>query len=433
MAHFAKPAEGSWTEHYPGLGTEPVSYRDSYDPDIWAEEIETIFKKEWLCVGRVDRLPRVGSYFTKEFGWANRSLIIVKGKDGEIRSFYNVCRHRGNKLVWDDYPQEETSGMCRQFTCKYHAWRFDLDGSVNFVQQEHEFFDIDKDDLGLIPVACDVWEGFIFVNLDPEPKQTLAEALDPLTEGLAGYPFGEMTQSYRMTSKINSNWKLFIDAFVEFYHAPILHGQQSTAEEQAKLAETGFEALHYEIYAPHSMVSSWGGMAPPKDPRMVKPIENKLRSGLFGPWDKPDCINDNQDLPPLVNPSGHRAWGIDSFVFWPNFMVLIWEPGWFLTYTYWPDSPNSHTFEASLHFVPPKSAADRVRQEYALSVFKEFALQDANTLEATQSMIESEVVDTFVLNDQEVLCRHHHVAARLQREAGGRPDSYPWSKTAADA
>ena len=238
MAHFPKPAEGSWTEHYPGLGTEPVSYRDSYDPDYWQQEIDTIFMKEWLNVGRVEQLPRVGSYFTKELAWAKRSIIVVKDRDGTVRAFYNVCRHRGNKLVWDDYPHEETSGTCRLFTCKYHGWRYDLDGSLTFVQQESEFFDLDKDDLGLIPVACDVWEGFIFVNLDPAPDQTLAEALAPFSEGLAGYPFGEMTQIYRAKSDVKANWKFFIDAFVEFYHAPILHRRQATAEEAQKLAGT---------------------------------------------------------------------------------------------------------------------------------------------------------------------------------------------------
>lgn len=426
MAHFPKPAEGSWTQHYPGLGTGPISYRDSFDPEIWQQEIDSIFTKEWLCVGRVEQLSRVGSYFTKEFAWANRSLVIVKDQGDTIRAFHNICRHRGNKLVWHDYPGEETSGYCRQFSCKYHAWRYALDGSLVFVQQEEEFFDLDKENLGLVSVACDVWEGFIFVNLDPQPSQTLTEALGDLATGLAGYPYGEMTQRYSVTSKINSNWKLFIDAFVEFYHAPVLHQQQSTSEEGQKLAAVGFEGLHYELFSPHSMVSSWGGMAPPADPRMVKPMENFLRSGLFGPWDKPAVVNNNENLPPLVNPSGHRAWGIDSFLLWPNFMILIWETGWYLTYSYWPDSPSSHTFESSLYFVPPETSSQRVAQEYAFSVFKEFALQDANTLEATQSMIETGVVDTFVLNDQEVLCRHHHAAAREQVAAGRRPDAYPW-------
>jgi phenylpropionate dioxygenase-like ring-hydroxylating dioxygenase large terminal subunit len=433
MPHFPKPAEGSWTEHYPGLGTGPVSYRDSYDPEWWQREIDTIFTKEWLNVGRVEQLPRTGSYFTREFPWAKRSILVTRDATGAVRAFYNVCRHRGNKLVWDDYPQQETAGVCRQFTCKYHAWRFNLDGSLNFVQQESEFFDLDKDSLGLLPVACDVWEGFIFVNLDPAPAQSLAEALAPIAEGLAGYPFGEMTQTYHIKSDIRANWKLFIDAFVEFYHAPVLHNRQSTAEEAEKLTKFGFEGIHYELFSPHSMVSSWGGQAPPKDPMMVKPIERIVRSGLFGPWDKPDVVDNNEHLPPLVNPARHRAWGVDSFVLWPNFMILIWEPGWYLTYTYWPTGPNRHLFESTLCFAPPKNARERVAQELAYSTMKEYALQDANTLEATQSMIESGVVDTFMLNDQEILCRHHHAAVREQVQAGGRPASYPWSPVTANA
>ena len=70
--------------------------------------------------------------------------------------------------MWNDYPGEETSGTCRQFTCKYHGWRYGLDGDLTFVQQEEEFFDLDKADYGLVPVQVETWEGFIFVNLDPE-------------------------------------------------------------------------------------------------------------------------------------------------------------------------------------------------------------------------------------------------------------------------
>ena len=90
-------------------------------------------------------------------------------------------------------PLEETSGTCRQFTCKYHAWRYDLDGNLTFVQQEGEFFDLDKSRYGLVPVHCDVWEGFIFVNFAEEPEQTLRDFLGPMITGLEGYPFGEMT------------------------------------------------------------------------------------------------------------------------------------------------------------------------------------------------------------------------------------------------
>ncbi|NMI55630.1 MULTISPECIES: SRPBCC family protein [Streptomyces] len=409
MPHFSKPEAGSWTEQYPELGTSPVNYEDSIDPAYYEAEREAVFKRTWLNVGRVEQVPKPGHYFTKELAAAGTSLIIVRGRDQQIRAFHNVCRHRGNKLVWNDFPGEEVKGTCRQFTCKYHAWRYDLTGKLTFVQQEGEFFDLDKDDYGLKEVACDIWEGFVFVNLDP--RQSLREYLGDMAKGLEGYPFHEMTDVFTYKAEIGSNWKLFIDAFAEFYHAPVLHQKQATKEEAEKLLGYGFEALHYELHSPHSMISSWGGMAPPKDPSMVKPIERELRSGLFGPWDRPD-IAGLDPLPAGVNPARHRSWGTDSFVLFPNFMLLLWAPGWYLTYHYWPTAVDKHLFEANLYFVPAKTARDRLAQELTAVTFKEYALQDANTLEATQTMLKGRYVTDFPLNDQEILLRHLHKVVR---------------------
>jgi phenylpropionate dioxygenase-like ring-hydroxylating dioxygenase large terminal subunit len=423
MAHFTKPAKGSWTEHY-GLDTGPVSYEDSISPDHYELERDAIFRRTWLNVGRVEQLPKPGSYFTRELDAARTSVVVVRDTSGEVRAFHNVCRHRGNKLVWNDYPREETSGVSRQFTCKYHGWRYALDGQLTFVQQESEFFDLDKGDHGLVSVHVDVWEGFVFVNLDPGEVAPLREYLGALGAELEGYPFGKLTQVHRYRAEVGSNWKLFIDAFTEFYHAPILHARQSVAEESRKLANVGYEALAYRIEGDHGMVSSWGGMSPPKDPTMVKPIERVLRSGLFGPWDAPDL--GIEELPPAVNPTRHESWGIDSFLFFPNFMVLIWKPNWVLTYHYWPTSYNTHIFEGTCYFVPPKTARERLQQELAVVTFKEYSLQDGNTLEATQTMLESRAVTEFPLNDQEILLRLLHTVARdhvtrYQQQQGETP------------
>jgi phenylpropionate dioxygenase-like ring-hydroxylating dioxygenase large terminal subunit len=409
LAHFAKPDAGSWTQNYPELGTAPVDYSDSIDPAFFEAERDAVFKRTWLNVGRVDRLPRTGSYFTKELPSAGKgmSVIIVKAKDGAVKAYHNVCRHRGNKLVWNDFPNEETSGTCRQFTCKYHAWRYSLDGDLTFIQQEGEFFDVDKNDYGLVGVRCELWEGFIFINLDEHAKP-LTDYLGPLAKGIEGYPFHEMTETYSYRAEVGSNWKLFMDAFAEFYHAPILHQGQYTKEEAAKIQKYGFEALYYEMASPHAMISTWGGQSPPVDMSMVKPMDQVLRSGLFGPWDKPEVIEKLAELPPGVNPKNVPQWGIDEWHFYPNFMLLIWEPGWFLTYHYWPTAVDKHIFESTLYFVPPKNARARLAQELAAVTFKEYALQDANTLEATQTMIGTKVVKDFPLCDQEIMLRHLH-------------------------
>ncbi len=417
MPHFAKPAEGSWTQHF-GLATEPVSYEDSISPEIYELERDAIFRRTWLNVGRVEQLPRNGSYFTKELDAARTSVVLVRDMRGEFRAFHNMCRHRGNKLGWNDYPREETSGSCRQLTCKYHGWRYDLEGQLTFVQQESEFFDLDKADFPLLPVRVDVWAGFIFVNFDQE-AQPLAEYMGRLGAGIADYPFHKMSQVHKYRAEIGSNWKLFIDAFMEFYHAPVLHAKQAAEEEARKLQGYGYEALAYDVDGPHAVVSAGGGMAPPKALSMVHAIERVLRSGLFGVWDAPDI----GELPEGLNPAGHPAWGEDSFLFFPNFMILIWKPNWYLTYQYWPTSYNTHVFECSLCFVPPTNAYERLQQELAVVTFKEYGLQDGNTLEATQSMIESRAIGEFPLCDQEVMLRHLHKTCRdyVASYTQGRP------------
>lgn len=361
MSHFPKPEEGSWTEHY-AIDTAPMSYEDSISPEHYELEREAIFKRSWINVGRTNQLRNDQHRYTQDIVIAEVTALVTEGTDGKVSAF--------------QFPIGE-----------------------------------DPSTADLTSIQVDVWEGFIFVNLDNSNTNPLRESLGKFAAGLEGFPFGEFTQRFTYRSDVGSNWKLYIDAFAEFYHAPVLHSKQYVAEEAQKLQGYGFEALHYDVDGPHGMVSSWGGMAPPKDPSMVKPTERILRSGNFGPWDKPD-IPGLADLPTGLNPARHPSWGLDSYVFFPNFMLVVWEPGWFLTYHYWPTAYNRHTFEGTMYMAPPRNATDRLRQEIAAVTFKEFALQDSNTLEATQKMLETRVVKEFPLCDQEILLRHLHTSAQ---------------------
>jgi len=323
MARFPKPAEGSWTEHYPELGTGLVSYADSIAPEFFELEREAIFKRAWLHVGRVEQLPRNGSYFTREIAVARTSVVIVRDGD-EIRAFHNICRHRGNKLVWQDFPREETSGTARQFTCKYHGWRYGLDGACAFVQQEGEFFDLDKADYGLVPVHCEVWAGFIFVNLDRESKQPLRAFLGPMITAIEDFPFDQLTARYGFRAEVPANWKVFMDALQEQYHAPIVHRSQRPESFDAHAA--GFEAPHYQIDGPHRMFNS-PGIRPwelPED--QIKASEQLLRGGLFGPWDPPDFYEATQIAG--MRPGGHERGGVALFEIWTSFGIQLWECGW---------------------------------------------------------------------------------------------------------
>jgi phenylpropionate dioxygenase-like ring-hydroxylating dioxygenase large terminal subunit len=405
MPKFPKPAAGSWTAHYPELGTDTVSFEDSISREFYELEREAVFKRAWLKIGRVEQIPRTGSFFTKELPVAGTSLIVVRDGD-DVRAFHNICRHRGNKLVWTDFPDEETSGTARTFTCKYHAWRYGLDGSCNFVQQEGEFFDIDKADYSLVPVHCDTFAGFIFVNFAPQPTQTLREFLGPMILGIEDYPFGEMTDRYSFKVECKANWKIFADAFLEFYHAPVVHVSQHPTHLRAMITEGGYEAPHYQIDGSHGLVTTAGSLHRVQDmpPENVKPSDIATRSGLFGPWDQEKV----GEMPPGVNPGKIEPWGLSSFLTFPNFQVLIWESGWYNTQQFWPTSHNSLIFEGDVYSMPAKSPAERIGREAAAIAFKEYSLQDANTLEATQMGIEARVIDRWPLNDQEVLVRHLH-------------------------
>ncbi|ABW12772.1 Rieske (2Fe-2S) domain protein [Parafrankia sp. EAN1pec] len=255
---------------------------------------------------------------------------------------------------------------------------------------------------------CEVWAGFIFVNFARKPEQSLREFLGPMVTNLEGYPFDRQTSRFGYSTTIQANWKLYMDAFAEFYHAPVLHSKQSPEKYSAAAQQAGFEAPHYQIEGPHRLVSTSGVRFWEMDSELLKPMEILTRSGLFGPWDKIDL----GDLPAGVNPAGCDPWGLDSFQLFPNFVILIWSQGWYLTYHYWPTSHNTHVFEGNVYFMPARNIRERVAQEMAAVTFKEFALQDSKTLEATQMMLETRYVDEFLLNDQEILCRHLHVAVR---------------------
>ncbi len=116
MARFPRPPEGTWTEHHPELGTGPVRFEDSISPEFFELEREAIFKRAWLNVGRVEQLPRGGSYFTKTLPGLRASVIVTRDRDGEVRAFHNVCRHRGNRLLWEGTPHGESCGQARQLS-----------------------------------------------------------------------------------------------------------------------------------------------------------------------------------------------------------------------------------------------------------------------------------------------------------------------------
>ncbi|WP_396912292.1 SRPBCC family protein [Mycolicibacterium sp.] len=398
MATWAKPAEGSWTEHYPELGTGPVSFHDSISPEFYELEREAVFKRAWLNVARVEEIPFAGHYATKEIEAACASVVLVHDRDDHIRAFHNTCRHRGHKLVRDEFPDRETTGSGDFFECRQCGWRYDLDGALIHSPGS---IDLDPAPYGLVPVHCDVWNGFVFINFDAKPRQKLRDFLGPMVTGLDDYPFAKLTERYDWVAHNNSNWKIFADAFQEYYHVPSLHTQQVPPE--VRDPNAGFTCGHFQLDGPHRLVSTAGTRRWLLAPEYMYPIERATKSGLVGPWRTPDI----GELPAGLNPGNIEPWGISNFQIFPNTEILIYG-GWYLLYRYWPTSHNTHRFEAYTYFHPARSVRERIEHEVAAVVLKEFALQDAGMLGGTQAALEYGIVDDYPLNDQEILVRHLH-------------------------
>jgi Rieske 2Fe-2S family protein len=199
---------------HPGLPA-----RDYWDPAVYELEKERIFYRCWFCVGREEQLPEAGDFLTQEV--AGESLLVARTREGDLRAFYNVCRHRGTRLC------EEPSGRprSRAFVCPYHGWSYSLDGRLLRTPNLRAEDGLDRAAYGLRSVALDTWDGFVFVNLDREPRPLREELASEPSAPLAyaRYRTAELRTARRLVYEVRANWKIVHDNYNECLHCPMVH------------------------------------------------------------------------------------------------------------------------------------------------------------------------------------------------------------------
>jgi len=204
----------------PFVSTLPGRYY--YDPAIYEMELERIFSQMWVCVGRADAITGAGAYEVVTVG--RESIIVVRGRDDVLRAFLNVCRHRGARLC------NEASGKLKgSIQCRYHAWTYGLDGRLigapNVLSDEQ----FERALFGLLPVALEVWEGLIWLNLGDDPASIADQLNEPIIERFGGYTafarydVGNLKVGKRITYDVQANWKLVLENFMECYHCGPMH------------------------------------------------------------------------------------------------------------------------------------------------------------------------------------------------------------------
>jgi phenylpropionate dioxygenase-like ring-hydroxylating dioxygenase large terminal subunit len=185
------------------------------DPDVLRREQERIFRRAWQYVGHTGLVKRVGDRFA---AWAGEIPVLVLRADDGVRAFLNVCRHRGSLLV-------DSEGNGKSVQCPYHAWTYDLDGSLRAAPRSDREPDFDGNGLSLVPLRLETWGPFLFVNPDDDAPP-LAETLGPLADLV---PFDGLAFHSRDEYGLDANWKIACENYLECYHCPVAHKGFSAA------------------------------------------------------------------------------------------------------------------------------------------------------------------------------------------------------------
>jgi glycine betaine catabolism A len=200
----------------PYRGARLLPGRAYHDPAIHDWERERFLRHEWVVVGRQADAADPGTFFTADLD--GEPLLIVRGPDNRLRAFSNVCQHRGTAVV------EELCGKAVRFQCPYHAWIYDLEGRLIRAKHTDDLEDFSLEEYGLNTVRLETWQGFVFVNLDPDAAP-LATQLGDLVERFARFDFGGLRSVRKITYDVATNWKFVAENYSECYHCPGLHPQ----------------------------------------------------------------------------------------------------------------------------------------------------------------------------------------------------------------
>lgn len=397
--------ERRWAKTYPWLGEGPVATRPCTAPEIYRAEVERVFTKVWLCLGRVEEFPKPGSYKLKRLDFAQTSALVIRGRDGRIRAFHNTCSHRGNTVVVPEGAWDQC-GHKQAFTCRFHAWSYSDQGELVGVQDADGMpACFERKQNGLTPIHCDEWQGFVFINLATQPTCSLAEFLGDMGRHFSGYPYHELSHNFTYYTLLDCNWKVGVDAFAEAYHVTTIHagsfpGTFSTGLQMVKLL--GDHRTTAVCFDP---------------PRESSPVARLAQAKARG-----SLVNNVRvtTLPPSLNDEQRDDYAFELSVFFPNWLLHVAEGIWF-THQFWPIGHGRCLWEGKYYVRPPRSNSERWALEHAIVLQRNAWLEDTATMEGTYYSLCSGAKPYMQLHDEEVLVRHgYHVLERYLDGADGR-------------
>ncbi len=340
------------------------------DPQFLELEKHGLWKRSWLYAGHVSQVAERGSWFlTRNTG---TPILVVRNLQGELRAFYNTCRHRGGPLVTED------AGQGRGFVCGYHGWSYTLDGQLKSVRDKRDFVDLDFACRSLLPVRCETLGGWIFINEDPEAS-ALLESLGPLESELRQFELDNLMLVHSRGYDVPCNVKLLLDVFLEVYHLKSIH--QNTADrflDHRGMTVTLWPNGHSRMVTPNRR-PDWidpGARGMPEIASVTEmPRANNVSYNIF-----PNIV-----MPPT-------ATGIPMLVFWPR---------------------TAHSMRIECHWFGPKLPAEDLSALWDVRIrnFERILFEDLEFAAKLQESVEGPGFMGIPLNYQERRIYHWHEEA----------------------
>ncbi len=412
-------------------------------PSYMEREWERVWRSQWLLAGLESDLRRPGDFFVFDLG--REQILVSRGRQGRVQGFFNVCQHRGNRLVTRE------RGHADNFRCAYHAWTYDLDGQLAAVPYRERFAQgVPCAERALRPVRTDVWDGFVFVHLGAKAPP-LAEFLGPVADLLAPYRFRDMVLVEDQTVHLACNWKAVVDNFSELYHVDFLHPQHKRMVDCCNDTVHLFANGHTGLAVPGATVNP--RFPVPEAPTDIQSVQ--LRSLGLDPEDFRGRVMEVRRAIQLRKREVGRARGFDYAPFSDDQLSDVWQYNlfpnvifsftpehlWILRPRPHPTDPGRCTFDklSLVRFADPEIATepsevlgpgrqsvnasglvpeDYVRPEH--DVFDRHAIlrgektmtdtidQDIELLGGIQAGMTSAGFGTVWLNDDEMRVQHFH-------------------------
>ena len=327
-----------------------------FSPEIFAREKERIFYREWFCAGREEELSAAGDYLVVEVG--GESVLVVRTREGKLAAHYNVCRHRGSRLV----PAGSRGSLGGSIRCPYHSWTYSLDGDLRTAPYLHEDDGLSKTSLALHPVGIETWGGFFFLNLTPaeaaDSNYDLPRQLGAVPERLQRYPLAQLRSGRRIVYEVGANWKVLLENYNECYHCGPVHPELCRLVPAFK--QRGGSDLDWERGIPHRE-GAWTFTETGTTSR--KPF---------------DGLNDDERI-------RHKG-----ELVYPNFMISL-SADHVTAYTVWPRTPVHTTIVCDFLFHPSEMALPEFEPADAVDFWDRVNRQDWAICENVQRGMQSRV------------------------------------------